>query len=350
MPDSVYRDTFGTIRSAFAAFCGGDSGGFDSLLGAAKGSAEGDPALLGEWIMLSSLPLLRRPSELCRSYTKARSLIHGFSRVFPRECPLALDYECSLAFYLTEPGAADRVADDLRNAAQMYQKLTGGGGTGADFLYSAQLSFFRGNFDKANSHAVKAVRLAGRFRQHMVLFCAAELLARIALYTLDMPKWQMAVNIMNRACQCGKAPTGNILKQLYCLKKTGLSLHMRTSQKIPVPHSLCSYTGITPSRSKKTLLGNYCCPGSNIHYQNFPSAVIVNAMFNMHAGNYACAVDIINGALDNFFIAGSVINSFYFDMIRAACYSMLGNGALGDTYLDNALTISATCSGAPRRI
>lgn len=116
--------------------------------------------LQAEMTLISSLAGIHCPAEIIPHYEAAILLmLMPPSRVIPGDAPLLPHCESALDFF---GGPSDETADSIERAAQLYGRLTGGGGRGVSEIYRAQLAEYRGNHADAEHWAKLALeRMCG---------------------------------------------------------------------------------------------------------------------------------------------------------------------------------------------
>lgn len=116
--------------------------------------------LQAEWTLVSSLAEIHCPAEIIPYYESAVLLmLMPPSRVISGDAPLIPHCKSALDFF---GGPSDETADSLEKAAQLYSRLTGGGGGGVSEIYRAQLAEHRGSRADAAHWAKQALeRMCG---------------------------------------------------------------------------------------------------------------------------------------------------------------------------------------------
>jgi LuxR family maltose regulon positive regulatory protein len=84
------------------------------------------------------------------------------------------------------PGAIERIEKELDLTMPYYVKVARGGGSGLNYLYSTEASYYRFNFNRAKEFANKAIFTALDTSQHDILCNAHILLARTAIMQGDL--------------------------------------------------------------------------------------------------------------------------------------------------------------------
>ncbi len=208
------RRPLSLLRLAYALFVAGMSEQFHLLMEELRVTLEqaeeeeDSKRLLAEWTLLSSLKSFPRVDEMTPLLKEAAVLFGaGRSRVILPSGPWCFGNPSPLSFLHTRPGQADREADELEEFLDLYTRLTGGQGSGADVLFRAELAYHRGDIGEAEILSYKAVFLAESNGQNIVHLGATLLLAHIALHKADTAGWQRAIGSMERAASSGAQNT-----------------------------------------------------------------------------------------------------------------------------------------------
>jgi LuxR family maltose regulon positive regulatory protein len=146
-------------------------------------SDRGEPNLLGEvyWVMGQVNMLLGRPIFASQLKAACENISGGSERagyLHIRNIDL-LTMENAL------PGALERIEEELHEAMPYYTRLAKGGGSGMEYLFSAEAGYFRFDFNYATQNAHKAIYAATDARQHDILCDAHIILSRIAIMRGD---------------------------------------------------------------------------------------------------------------------------------------------------------------------
>ena len=153
--------------------------------------------LRAEWKLLFSYTYYPRLIEMTEVLKEAEILFEGkSSRVILPNVPWNFCNYCPLAVFHLVSGDADKEAEAMDDYIALYSKLTNGHGSGADALFRSELSFYRGDLNKAEAYAYKAVYIAQSNKQSIVFLGATLHLAEIALERADSAGWQNAINSM----------------------------------------------------------------------------------------------------------------------------------------------------------
>ena len=156
--------------------------------------------LRAEWLLLSAYMHFPRISDMAPIVSRAAYMFDNTcSRVIGPDAPWAFYEYLQVAMFHFEVGEADREADRLEEFLDIYSKLTGGHGKGADSLFRAEIAFFRCQTSRAEISAYKAIFSASSSQQKIVQIGAARLLAAVALVKADADGWKQAVSTMEHA-------------------------------------------------------------------------------------------------------------------------------------------------------
>jgi len=203
--DIKKRHLLAMLQVAWALFMAGMNQQFNKLMEEllpilkAESNKEGYH-LLGEWMLLSSFTAFPSLKEMTRLLRLADGFFQGkCSQVILPAAPWWFGNHSPLAEFHTQPGEADREAEDFEEYIALYSKLTNGHGSGADVLFRAELAYHRGNLYDAEILTYKAMVLAESKQQSVVQLGATMLQAQIALHKADTSEWQQAISSMERA-------------------------------------------------------------------------------------------------------------------------------------------------------
>lgn len=203
--DIKKRHALSMLQVAWALLTAGKHAEFDVLITELheiieECVSEDAKLLRGEWLLLSAWRCMPHLDEMTDLVRRATPLFGGTcSRVILPSSPWCFGEYSQLAVFHSKPGEADYEADTLEEYITLYSKLTNGHGSGADVLFRAELSHYRGDLNGAEILAYKASFLAESSRQSMIQLGSALHLAEIAVEKSDTEGWQRAINSMERA-------------------------------------------------------------------------------------------------------------------------------------------------------
>lgn len=150
--------------------------------------------LLGEWTLLHSYRLFPNIDEMTTLLKQADRLFDGkCSRVITPNAPWCYGIYTPFLVLHTVPGAAEREADALEKYIELYSRLTGGHGSGADVLFRLEHKHYQGELREAEILAYKAQYIAQGRRQKVIQLTATLHLAEIALEKADTSGWRHAI-------------------------------------------------------------------------------------------------------------------------------------------------------------
>jgi|AGTN01.3.fsa_nt_gi ATP-dependent transcriptional regulator len=106
----------------------------------------------------------------------------GRSSVLHRENEFTFGSPQLLYIYYRKKGSLKRIADIIRTEIGFFPLLTGGCGTGSDFVAQAEYALAVGDWKTAETSALKAVYKAGAAGQRGLVLCADFVLIRLYIY------------------------------------------------------------------------------------------------------------------------------------------------------------------------
>jgi LuxR family maltose regulon positive regulatory protein len=262
--------------------------------------------LRAEWLLLSAylhFPVLEKMLPIVR---EAAVLFGGTgSGVILPEIPWAFyEYTQITAFHF-KAGDADREADMLEEFVNIYSRITGGHGNGADALFRAEIAFLRGETAKAEIFAYKAAFLAESKKQKIIQLGAARLLASIALLKGDADGWQKTINTLEHTAS-GAVQNSSMFRTVIDVVRGSLLSEVRDLSRIA-----------EWLKNDVFLL------------KNLPVSLSKNAM-GVHAMYMICQGDVARlvGQGQAQSIEGhSVYSKHVFQLMMAVGYSLLGDRA-----------------------
>lgn len=188
------------LRVAWALKAAGMDAAFAGLLDELDLTLGQDASLRAEWLLLSAYRSYPHIDKMMPLLKKAALLFGGkSSRVILPDAPWCFGDHSQMAVFHRRQGEADREADALEEFISLYSGMTGGHGSGADTLFRAELAHYRGDLNRAEILAYKAIFLAEGNRQSIVQLGAAMHLCEIAVEKSSREEWQSALNSMEHA-------------------------------------------------------------------------------------------------------------------------------------------------------
>jgi LuxR family maltose regulon positive regulatory protein len=95
-----------------------------------------------------------------------------------------------------KPGAIERMEKAVHEAMPYFAKVANGGGSGMEYLYSAEAGYFTFDFNLAKQNAHKAIYAASEAGQHDILCNAHAVLSRVALMHGDYDEFRGQVDFV----------------------------------------------------------------------------------------------------------------------------------------------------------
>lgn len=156
----------------------------------------GDSQLLGEWHLMNAFSFFPDLKKMKEQYEMAEELMEETSKVFIREEPFM--FGCASMWYLfySEPGTMMETADLFEDVMNLYNRLTGGHGTGAAEIYRGEALSVQGRFEESDIQAYQAAFLSEQYGNASATYGAALLLGINAIYRSDMEGLQKAVDYL----------------------------------------------------------------------------------------------------------------------------------------------------------
>lgn len=144
-------------------------------------SAERKNACFGEVELLISFLQYNRIDEMSAHHKKAYELLGHKSSIMNLKSTWTFGSPSVLCLYHREVGGLERELALMDECMPIYYKLTGGHGSGAEYMMRAEAEFMRGNIDIAETYAYRAMFAAESKKQNSVYQCGLFLLANIAM-------------------------------------------------------------------------------------------------------------------------------------------------------------------------
>ena len=315
------------LRFAYELHAGGLADEFDALMDEIMAIIPSLPLpksekqhLMGEWMIISTLPDSRSIRIVVEKYEKAAMLMHGKSLVIDASDPITVANGL-VGYYLLTPGLTEEVAPLIARVADLYSGFTGELLMGMDILFEATIAYYRGNFDEAQPLAYKAAYMLETTKQDILQISAGELMAQIATCQGDIACFGEALDYMRKAVE----------RSINCLPCSGLEALVRSG----LLNTLGGHKN-TPDwiKSFSIVKGEYGTGpygdknvAGNLHYApaHFSLACLYHSIYLFESGQYARAfavADTMQKALNK---SNSVfILDCYFSLMTAGCYLELG--------------------------
>lgn len=176
------------LRLAYHQYAAGDMEAYAQAMSLAATfmTPEEEPALYGEWLLVSMMRQLPDLEKMNAVLLQAERYLQGAPRSIPREEPFLFGCPSIWFAFYHQPGQGERIAGQLTALLKDYQRIFGGRGFGADILYRGELASMQLRLDEASAFANTAAALGEQAQQPTVVYGAALLMARIAIARKDI--------------------------------------------------------------------------------------------------------------------------------------------------------------------
>ena len=317
------------LRLAYEMYAGGMAREYEKLMSEIADmipclpvSQEEKAHLMGEWTIVSVLPRIRDIRYVLGKYREAASLMQRKSRVIDSADSFTMGQNGLLGVYLMEPGTADDLLPLIREAVGLYSSFIGEAIPGADILYEASLSYYRGNLNEAKQLACKALYLLETTRQDALQISAGELLALISIVQGDVRGFGEAIDYMKLAAD--RSVNRPVCRGLVELIRCGLLNSIGAYRE--TPEWLRNFSFAT---------GEYGCGpfldkplAGNVHFApvSYGVACWYHAQYLFLSGQYERALAISDIMLE--LMIGNnrcIILTLAFSALSACCFKALGN-------------------------
>ncbi|WP_347489862.1 LuxR C-terminal-related transcriptional regulator [Desulfoscipio sp. XC116] len=150
-------------------------------------------ALSGEMELLLSFLEYNRIDAMSRRHRRALELLNGPATLISVKSTWTFVSPSVLYMFYRESGKLDEELLQMDECMPFYYTLTGGHGSGAEFIMRAEAHLMRGELDEAEMLCHKAIFTADGKRQNSIVQCGLFLLARIVLLRGDEAMLQNAL-------------------------------------------------------------------------------------------------------------------------------------------------------------
>jgi len=157
--------------------------------------------LLGEWTFVSAMACYPDIEKMLSVMERADELVDERVSVLDSDDCALIHLSSPYAVFHNIAGKADEQGKQFSRFVELYERLTGGGGRGADALYNAGLCYYRGDFKQAELLAYKAAYLAETKHQSSLQMGAARCIAQINMQKMDMAAFSRAVEMLERTAK-----------------------------------------------------------------------------------------------------------------------------------------------------
>ena len=142
-------------------------------------------ALRGEMELLLSFLEYNRIEDMSARHRRALELLGGPARLISVKSTWTFGSPSVLYMFWRESGRLEEELDQMDQCMPWYYQLTGGHGSGAEYIMRAEAHFQRGELDEAEQLCHRALFAADLKRQNSICQCVLFLLCRIAIQRGD---------------------------------------------------------------------------------------------------------------------------------------------------------------------
>lgn len=142
-------------------------------------------ALRGEMELLLSFLEYNRIEDMSTRHRRALELLGGPARLISVKSTWTFGSPSVLYMFWRESGRLEEELDQMDQCMPWYYQLTGGHGSGAEYIMRAEAHFQRGELDEAEQLCHRALFAADLKRQNSICQCVLFLLCRIAVQRGD---------------------------------------------------------------------------------------------------------------------------------------------------------------------
>lgn len=328
----VYEELFSQFKRALELFEKQDRRGAEILLMEVKDALEGNEEyreLEGEWNLLMA-KLHFCDLDLALPYLqKARSMIKGRSKVVPYGSPLSRKVYGPLFVFLKTPGTADETGEKLEQMMELYDSLCGGGNRW-DQLYYAQLAFYRGEYEKAQSLFLKAEGSAKKSGNLLEQLCTAEYRCRLAVHMRDSAMWNQAFKFI---CSMQNSEDRVLREMALCLKS---QLRMSVGIMTGVPQWIrCGKFGAVSDGKHYRIIED------RVTHTVFPVAWITYMEYLLYSGDFYYVINAADIAVSLYGLNNMMLYECNLCLYKASAWNALGDREKAMPYLKCAVELLA---------
>ena len=153
-------------------------------------------SLRGEFMFIKSLFYYPQLDKMVAAIEEADRLSGGHVEVLSADQPFVNQLTNPYCVFHITPGKAEEEGALFAKYVSLYTKLTDGGGLGADILYDAGLSYYRGDFATAKLLHYKAAYIAETKRQAFIQMGATHMIALISMHEMDNDAFSKAIEVL----------------------------------------------------------------------------------------------------------------------------------------------------------
>ena len=323
------KDLFSQFKRALASMKEQDLTEAKGLLMEVKDELENNrewPEGEGEWNLLMAMCHYLEPDRAIPLLEKARLLIHGKSEVVPPCTSMKRDMYSPIYWYLQTPGTADETGRKLEHMMELYDSLCGG--NRHDQLYPAQLAFYRGEFEKAESFLLKNDGNAKKSGNGLSLVCSAEYRVRIAIHRQSLGEWSRSYDMI---CRLQNSENRVVRETAACLK-TRVRMAVGLISDVPRWIQEGKFGAVSDG-------GRFRIVDDSISHVVFPLAWSAHMEYLLHSGQYSLAINAADMASSLYGLDWMPLYDAYLWLYRASAWKALGDARKEQECLEQAMDI-----------
>lgn len=309
------KDLFSQFKRALECMKEQDLTGAKGLLMEVKDELEDNrewPEGEGAWNLLMAMCYYLEPDRAIPLLEKAGTLIYGKSEAVPPCTGMKRDMYSPIHWYLQNPGTADETGQKLEHMMELCDSLYGGGRH--DQLYQAQLAFYRGELEKAESFLLKNEGNAKISGNGMSLVCSADFRIRIAIQRQCLGEWSRSYDVI-----CGLENSGNraVRETAACLK-TRVRMAVGLISEVPKWIQDGKFGAVSDG-------GRYRIVDGSITHEVFPLAWSAHMEYLLYSGQYSLAINAADMASTLYGLDWMPLYDAYLWLYRASAWKALGD-------------------------
>lgn len=322
-----YEELFSQLKRALELMKEQDMTGAEVLLMEVKEKLERNEEckeLEGEWNLLMAMHHFLDPDAAIPYLQKARSMIGGRSKVVPYGTAFPTDVYGPLFMFLKKPGTADETGEKLEQMMEFYDFLCGGVSR-CDQLYFAQLAFYRGEFEKAQSLFLKADGIAKKTGNLLDQICIAEYRARMAVHLLDPVLWKQSADFLNRM----QNQEDRVLREISTCMKSKIQMGLGMMSGIPKWITSGKFGAISDGDS-------YRIVEDHVSHRAFPIAWMTYMEYLLYSGDFYRVINGADIAASLYGLDSTMLYNCYLWLYKASAWDAIGDRKRAVPYLNEA--------------
>lgn len=269
--------------------------------------------LQGEWLLVSTIESIQDMEELCKKLRKAEKLIDGQSQVLPQGAAIFGEFYSVFGTCNAEPGYAEKNIERIREAEEIFFRLTGGG-KGATQCYLLQMAYYQGELQTAQELANEAFDIGKKYKQELVCLCAAEFLARIAIHIQDEELWNFGTDYIEKVKE-GMEDASPVCKKHAQLIVYTLDLAVGLLQTVPEWLKMGDFGAVSTEWGFEMV-------EERIPAGCFAMALLVQIEYLTYSEQPVRALAAAD-MMEKVYRIKSVVVEAYVALLRAGCYGMI---------------------------